>query len=111
MTPVGLNDTAGETPVSVQIMDSEYRVACPADAQHALLAAAQHLDDTMRNIRSTGKVLGVERIAVMAALNISYELLNTQKQSSQLEASLNARLRQLLEQTDQILSQLEQNGV
>lgn len=105
------NASAGDAPVNLHIMDSEYRVACPPDEQDALLAAAQHLDDTMQGIRNTGKVVGVERIAVMAALNISYELLNNQKQSTRLEKALNQRIRELLEQTDRLLSKLQQNSV
>ncbi len=61
--------------VSVSILDKEYQVACPVDQQPELLRSAQHLDQQMRAIRSTGKVIGLERIAVMAALNISHELL------------------------------------
>lgn len=62
---------------SVSILDKEYQVACPADQQADLLLSARHLDEQMRAIRSTGKVIGLERIAVMAALNISHELLQT----------------------------------
>jgi cell division protein ZapA len=61
--------------VSVTILGKEYQVACPADQQAELLLSARHLDEQMRSIKSTGKVIGLERIAVMAALNISHELL------------------------------------
>ncbi|MFK8040946.1 cell division protein ZapA [Congregibacter sp.] len=60
---------------SVTILEKEYQVACPEDQQAELLLSARHLDEQMRAIRSTGKVIGLERIAVMAALNISHELL------------------------------------
>lgn len=97
-----------ETPISVQIMDSEYRVACPPDEKDALLAAAQYLNDTMRDIRETGKVAGAERIAVMAALNISYELLNTQRQTAQLENAVNQRLQQLMNNIETTLRKTKQ---
>jgi cell division protein ZapA len=61
--------------VTVQILDKEYQVACPEEQEQALVTSARYLDKQMRGIRDTGKVIGVERIAVMAALNISYELL------------------------------------
>jgi cell division protein ZapA len=61
----------------VTILDKEYQVACPPEQQAELLLSARHLDEQMRAIRSTGKVIGLERIAVMAALNISHELLQT----------------------------------
>jgi len=62
--------------VTVKILDKEYQVACPEDQENDLTASAKYLDKQMRKIRDTGKVIGVERIAVMAALNISYELLH-----------------------------------
>ena len=99
---------AAETPIKVQIMGSEYRVGCPPDERDALMAAAQHLDDTMQGIRGTGKVMGVERIAVMAALNISYELLNTQRNAGRMERAFDERVRQLLDRTDGLLKGIGQ---
>jgi cell division protein ZapA len=61
--------------VTVKILDKEYQVACPEEREAELLVSAKYLDKQMRSIRETGKVIGLERIAVMAALNISYELL------------------------------------
>lgn len=61
-------------PVTVMIMDKEYRVACPPDERDALLASASLLNERMREIRDSGKVIGAERIGVMAALNIAHEL-------------------------------------
>ena len=92
-----------DSPISVTIMESEYRVACPPEEHDALLAAAENLNDTMLGIRNTGNVVGVERIAVMAALNISYELLNTQKQLAELETVTDERLQTLLNKADSAL--------
>lgn len=61
--------------VTVKILDKDYQVACPEEQEMALISSAKYLDKQMRSIRETGKVIGLERIAVMAALNISYELL------------------------------------
>ncbi len=61
--------------VEVRILDKEYLVTCPQQEQEALLRSARHLDHQMREIRNSGKVFGTERIAVMAALNITNELL------------------------------------
>jgi len=61
--------------LDVSIMGREYRVACPPDQEKELLEAVVYLDRKMREIRDHGKVVGVERIAVMAALNIAHELL------------------------------------
>lgn len=65
--------------LKVKILEKDYLVACPPDKQGALENAAGHLDEKMREIRSSGKVLGIERIAVMAALNIAYELLESSR--------------------------------
>ncbi|NIB39639.1 cell division protein ZapA [Pseudomaricurvus alkylphenolicus] len=61
--------------VFVQILDKEYQVACPPGERDALMQAARKLDERMRDIRAGGNVIGLERIAVMAALNLSHELL------------------------------------
>lgn len=62
-------------PIKVQILGKEYPISCPPEEQHDLLMAARYLDEKMRQIRGTGRVIGSERIAVMAALNIAHELL------------------------------------
>jgi cell division protein ZapA len=61
--------------LDVSILGREYRVACKESERAELLQAVQFLDRRMREIRDTGKVVGSERIAVMAALNITHELL------------------------------------
>ncbi|HEY9149667.1 MAG TPA: cell division protein ZapA, partial [Gammaproteobacteria bacterium] len=53
-------------PVTVQILDKDYLVSCPEDERAALVASAQYLDGKMREIRASGKVVGADRIAVMA---------------------------------------------
>jgi cell division protein ZapA len=64
------------TTVRVRILDNDYQVACPPDQKESLIAAARYLDEKMRTIKSSGNVIGVERVAVMAGLNIAHELLN-----------------------------------
>ena len=63
--------------VDVQIMGREFTVACTEEERQGLLDAVNYLDKKMRDIRDAGKVVGVERIAIMAALNLSHEVLNT----------------------------------
>ena len=67
--------------VTVKILDKDYQVACPEEQESELVTSAKYLDKQMRGIRETGKVIGLERIAVMAALNISYELLQASEHS------------------------------
>lgn len=64
-------------PVDVQIMGKEFTVSCTDEERQGLLDAVNYLDKKMRDIRDSGKVVGVERIAIMAALNLSHEVLNT----------------------------------
>lgn len=86
--------------LKVKILEKDYLVSCPDDKKDALTAAALHLDGKMRDIRSSGKVLGTERIAVMAALNITYELLQSTRGVNDEQSTLTA----LEAKMDQILS-------
>ena len=61
--------------VTVHILDKEYCIACPQDERANLESAARYLDGKMREIRTSGKVIGADRVAVMAALNITHDLL------------------------------------
>ncbi|HEY5993063.1 MAG TPA: cell division protein ZapA [Gallionellaceae bacterium] len=63
--------------LDITILDRDLRVACPEDERAELLDAVAYLDKKMREIRDSGKVASVERIAIMAALNIAHELLTT----------------------------------
>ena len=95
--------------VSVDILDKEYQVACPPDEEAALTQAARYLDQHMRDIRSTGKVIGLERVAIMAALNISHELLALKNGDKPVETSEEQeRLSTLNSQLDEVLYQLRQ---
>ena len=60
--------------VDIHILDKDYQVSCPPEETNALLEAAKKLDEQMRLIRNNASVIGVERIAVMAALNLTYEI-------------------------------------
>ena len=63
-------------PVSVTLLDKEYIVGCSEDERDDLLASANYLNKKMMEQRDTGKVVGSEKIAVMAALNVASEYLN-----------------------------------
>jgi cell division protein ZapA len=63
--------------LDVSIMGREFRISCTEDEQKDLLKATEYLNNKMREIRDSGKVIGVERIAIMAALNIAHELLSS----------------------------------
>lgn len=84
---------------TVTIADEDYRVACHPEKRDALLKAARYLDSQMRTIHQQGKVTGLDRIAVMAALNISHELLYYKD-------DVNEQIQQLTHQSAQALCQL-----
>ncbi|MEH6616560.1 MAG: cell division protein ZapA [Porticoccus sp.] len=67
--------------VNIRILDKEYQVSCPPDERNALLQAARSLDERVRTIRNSGGVIGLERIAIMAALNLTYELYKVEGQA------------------------------
>ncbi len=97
--------------VTVTILDKEYQVACPEEQEADLVASAKYLDKQMRSIRETGKVIGLERIAVMAALNISYELLHATGDGERVGLPLaggEQPLRDLNRKVDEALYQLRQ---
>lgn len=64
--------------VDIKVLDKDYRVACPAEEQDALRASAEFLNGKLDEIRSKGSIIGTERIAVMAALNLAHELVTGQ---------------------------------
>ena len=78
-------------PVSVNILEKEYRIACAPNNKESLMDSAALLNEKMQEIRSAGKVIGSDRIAVMAALNLAHDLLEQQQQTtdnSQLEQQI-----------------------
>ena len=96
------------TAVTVRILDKEYFVACPPDERPDLLASAEYLNKKMREIRDTGKVVGADRIAVMAALNMANELLRLRRQDSELQGQVTGRVKQMRERVEGALQRTRQ---
>lgn len=93
--------TKPDSTVSVELLGKEYLIACPAENRQDLERAAQLLDVRMREIKSQGKLYGSEKVAIMAALNLAYDLLNatcgsetTQSQIKQMNNKLEGALAQ-----------------
>ena len=88
--------------IKVYILDKEYLVACPEEERDALKASAKYLNDRMLEIRGSGKVVGIDRIAVMAALNLAHEIVESGANATELDAytarigHLNARIEETL---------------
>ena len=78
-------------------------VSCPESERTALIAAARYLDEKMREIQDGGKVIGTERCAVMAALNLANELLELRRQAASMPVDVDSRLRSLRGKIDAVL--------
>ena len=91
-------------PISVTILDREYQFTCEPDERNALREAAAFLDDRMREIKKTGNLMALERIAVMTALNLSDELLKLRQHDRQRQDLVDKRIRGLANQLDDALS-------
>lgn len=98
-----MTDPAEVARVAVRILDKEYFVACPADQKTDLLDSAAYLNGKMREIRDTGKVVGVDRIAVIAALNMANELVKLRGREQHLEGDVGVRLKGLRERVETAL--------
>jgi cell division protein ZapA len=94
--------------VSVRLLDREYQVACPVEERSDLLDSAEYLDGKMREIRDSGKVVGLDRIAVIAALNLANELIKQRRHGTTVEGDLGARLKTLRERVESALEKGQQ---
>ena len=94
--------------VTVRILEKEYHVACPAAEKAELLASAELLNKKMREIRDSGKVVGLDRVAVMAALNLANDLLKTQGQDDELKEIVGLRIKAMRERLDSALGPAKQ---
>jgi cell division protein ZapA len=94
--------------VSVRILEKDYQFTCAPDERAALLDSAEYLNTEMRKIRDTGKVIGLDRIAVMAALNMANELLKARARDAALDTDVVQKLRSLRSQVDAALERGQQ---
>ena len=94
--------------VSVRILEKEYHITCPMEERSDLLDSAEFLNTKMREIRDTGKVVGLDRIAVIAALNMANELLRIRNRDRSLENDMGTRLRILRERVESALAKGQQ---
>ncbi len=94
--------------VTVTILDKEYQVACPEEQVEALTKAARYLDRQMADIRASGKVVGLDRIAVMAALNIANDYLHGETTLSETQDAIGSRITHLSEKVSSALAQHKQ---
>jgi cell division protein ZapA len=89
--------------VSVRILDKEYQFSCPASERTDLLDSAEALNAKMREIRDSGRVVGLDRIAVMAALNMANDLLHAQARDRTVEGNYSQRLKTISDRVENAL--------
>ena len=90
--------------VSVRILEKKYQVACLPEERAELLDSAEYLNARMREIRDHGSIVGLDRIAVIAALNISHELLKLRGRGEFESTGVGQKVRQLRERVEDALS-------
>jgi cell division protein ZapA len=92
-------------PISVTILDREYQFACQPEERKVLMEAAAHLDERMRSIKGEGRLMALERIAVMTALNLSDEILKLQKNEEHRQQNIDKRIRKLADELEDALGE------
>jgi len=90
-------------PISVTILDREYQFACRPEERKALREAAEYLHERMLSIKGEGRLMALERIAVMTALNLSDELLKLQKLEQHRKQNVDNRIRMLADELEDAL--------
>jgi cell division protein ZapA len=90
-------------PVSVIILDKKYQFACDPEQRSDLVEAARHLDDCMTEIRESGRLMSLERIALQAALNFSADLLKMRRNEARRQEKIDDRIRLLADQINDAL--------
>ena len=95
--------TNNTKPLNVTILDKEYLIACNDDERDVLHRAIELINVKMRDIKATGKVIGSERIAVMAALHLAHELLEYKDRNENYTNSVDKLIRRLQNKIDDAL--------
>jgi cell division protein ZapA len=98
----------GLSQVNVKILEREYQFSCPEEERNELLKSAEYLNARMRQIRDSGKVVGLDRIAVMAALNLANEMLRLRDKDQSTDATVGLRLKSMRERVESALEQGKQ---
>ncbi len=83
---------ADSNAINIKIMGKDYLVACSENEKQELIRSAEYLNDKMSEIRDSGKIIGTDRIAVMAALNIAHELLNQENNEDISQNAIRSRI-------------------
>lgn len=94
--------------INVKILEKEYQISCPAEERKSLVDSAELLNNKMREIRDSGKVVGLDRIAVMAALNMANDLLAVGDVSKRIESDAKIKVVEMRERVETALQSGQQ---
>jgi cell division protein ZapA len=94
--------------VTVRILEKDYVIACPPEERAALLESVEVLNGKMREVRDSGKVVGLDRIAVIAALNLTNDMLRLRTRDRRVDSEFSGRVRALRERADAALARNQQ---
>jgi len=98
-------------PASVTILDKEYLIACSDEERGLLNDAATLLNERMQEVKTSGKIIGSERIAVLAALNIAHEMLAYKNENEGYTSNVDGVVRRLQNKIDDALMKGDQIGI
>jgi len=95
-------------PVKIVILEKEFLIACPEEDQAALSKAADYLNGKMKEVQRNGKVIGIDRITIMAALNMAHELLEQKQDNINFDQSIGGRLFTIQDKIDATMNRVQQ---
>lgn len=98
-----MNDSGNS--ITVKILGQEYKIKCPPDKMNELQESANYLNKMMLDLRDNTKIMGIDKIAVLAALNVTHEMLSLKKQKQLHIDSLSKRIQELQYNVEQALLQ------
>jgi len=102
-----MSATSGSEAVEIRILDREYLVACGENERDGLLSAARLLDKRMREVRDSHRLAGIDRIAVLAALNLAHDLNSLTESRQRGQRTQQRDIDDLCDRIDRLLSQVE----
>ncbi len=97
--------SATAEPITVRILEREYRVMCAPDQRRELMESALYLDQQMRQVRDGGRISSLDKIAVMCALNMAEELLQLRQQMAERQQMVDKRVSDLANRLDSALAE------
>lgn len=94
-------------PLAVKVLNKEYQIACPQGKELQLIKASHLLDEKIQQIKKNGQIVGIDRVAILAGLNLAYELLAKTEDSKQKTTDFNGHLERLQDKLDHCLEQAQ----